>query len=368
MTYFLRLLLLLLAVPGAWACAICAPADGQNSLLLRLLAADTVVLAAPDSDGASYKSKALIKGALPTGPIRPVTTPAPTSATPTTAAIQTTTTAETHVMLWSASAMRWTDAGPLPLERADWLRQLLKLPRPANPASPSDPAWSARAPFLVADLESPQPWVAQAVYEELAIAPYAVMRTLKPRLDPLQLKRWMASPDLLARRSLYILLFGIAATPASAPELAQQLLEVSATRPSAEVSALLAAYLEIQGDAGVDWVEQHFLQSATRSETEQQAALLALSVHGNEALRVSKERVVQAYARFIQHNPSRAGFVASDLANWARWEFGATYVALLKSGQPQVFSSRYAMVFFLLRSPQEETRKALQALRVAGVL
>jgi len=26
------------------------------------------------------------------------------------------------------------------------------------------------------------------------------------------------------------------------------------------------------------------------------------------------------------------------------------------------------MVFFLLRSPQEETRKALQALRVAGVL
>ena len=362
MTYFLRLLLLLLAVPGAWACAICAPADGQNSLLLRLLAADTVVLAAPDSDGAGYKPKALIKGALPTGPIVPVTTPTPIPVNPVTPS------GATHVLLWSASALRWTDAGPLPLERADWLRQLLKLPRPANPASPTDPAWSVRAPFLVADLESPQPWVAQAVYEELAIAPYAVMRTLKPRLDPVQLKRWMASPDLLARRSLYILLFGIAATPASAPELAQQLLEVSATRPTAEVSALLAAYLEIQGDAGVDWVEQHFLQSATRSETEQQAALLALSVHGNEALRLSKERVVQAYARFIQHNPSRAGFVASDLANWGRWEFGATYVALLKSGQPQVFSSRYAMVFFLLRSPQEETRKALQALRVAGVL
>ena len=365
MTYFLRLLLLLLAVPGAWACAICAPADGQNSLLLRLLAADTVVLAAPDSDGASYKPKALIKGALPTGPIGPVTTPTPITVNPVNPVTPAT---ATHVLLWSASALRWTDAGPLPPERADWLRQLLKLPRPANPASPTDPAWSVRAPFLVADLESPQPWVAQAVYEELAIAPYAVMRTLKPRLDPLPLKRWMASPDLLARRSLYILLFGIAATPASAPELAQQLLAVSASRPTAEVSALLAAYLEIQGDAGVDWVEQHFLQSATRSETEQQAALLALSVHGNEALRLSKERVVHAYARFIQHNPSRAGFVASDLANWGRWEFGAPYVALLKSGQPQVFSSRYAMVFFLLRSPQEETRKALQALRVAGVL
>ena len=64
MTYFLRLLLLLLACPGAWACAICAPADGQNSLLLRLLAADTVALAAPDSDGAGYKPKALIKGSL----------------------------------------------------------------------------------------------------------------------------------------------------------------------------------------------------------------------------------------------------------------------------------------------------------------
>jgi hypothetical protein len=367
MTYFLRLLLLLLAVPGAWACAICAPADGQNSLLLRLLAADTVVLAAPDSDGAGYKPKVLIKGTLPTEPIGLLTIPDLTTGKPATSATPANP-ADTQVLLWRASAPRWTDAGPLSLERADWLRQLLKLPRPANPASPTDPAWSVRAPFLVADLESPQPWVAQAVYEELAIAPYAVMRTLKPRLDPLPLKRWMASPDLLARRSLYILLFGIAATPASAPELAQQLLAVSASRPTAEVSALLAAYLEIQGDAGVDWVEQHFLLSATRSETEQQAALLALSVHGNEALRLSKERVVQAYARFIQHNPSRAGFVASDLANWARWEFGATYVALLKSGQPQVFSSRYAMVFFLLRSPQEETRKALQALRVAGVL
>lgn len=362
MTYFLRLLFLWLAGPGAWACAICAPADGQNSLLLRLLAADTVVLAAPDLNGAVFKPKALIKGTLPAGPIGPVTVPAPSNPnTPTTAT-------ETHVLLWSASASRWTDAGPLPPERADWLRQLLKLPRPANPASPTDPAWPVRASFLVADIESPQPWVAQAVYEELAIAPYAVMRTLKPRLDPLQLKSWMASPDLLARRSLYILLYGLAATQAGAPELAQQLLEVSATRPAAELSALLAAYLEIQGDAGVDWVEQHYLLQPNRNEAEQQAALLALSVHGNEALRLSKERVVQAYARFIQHNPSRAGFVASDLANWARWEFGSTYVALLKSGQPQVFSSRYAMVFFLLRSPQEETRKALQALRVAGVL
>jgi hypothetical protein len=351
----LLLLLFGLASPWVWACAICAPSDGQASLLSRLLAADTVVLAAPDLEGSGYKAQALIKGVLPAGPLVPVASSSPSRFIST----------ETRVLLWRANPPRWTDAGTLAPARADWLRQLLKLPRPANPA---DPAWSVRASFLVADIESPQPWVAQAAYEELSIAPYAVMRMLKPQLDPQRLKHWMDNPDLLTRRSLYTLLFGIAATAASAPELAQQLLEVSATRPTAEVSALLAAYLEIQGDAGVDWVEQHFLLRPSRSEAEQQAALLALSVHGNEALRLSKERVVQAYARFIQHNPSRAGFVASDLANWARWEFGATYVALLKSGQPQVFSSRYAMVFFLLRSPQEETRKALQALRVAGVL
>ena len=36
----------LLSAPAAWACAICAPADAQNTLVQRLYAADAVVLAA----------------------------------------------------------------------------------------------------------------------------------------------------------------------------------------------------------------------------------------------------------------------------------------------------------------------------------
>jgi hypothetical protein len=60
--------------------------------------------------------------------------------------------------------------------------------------------------------------------------------------------------------------------------------------------------------------------------------------------------------------------VASDLGNWERWEFGPLFADWLASGRPQTFSSRYAMVFFLMRSPLPEARAALDTLRTSGLL
>ena len=60
-----------------------------------------------------------------------------------------------------------------------------------------------------------------------------------------------------------------------------------------------------------------------------------------------------------------AGFAASELAGWDRWELGPTYAQILKSGQSLVFASRYAMVFYLLRSPRADARAAIEALRAA---
>ena len=116
------------------------------------------------------------------------------------------------------------------------------------------------------------------------------------------------------------------------------------------------------------WIAQEFFSRPGRDEFQVQAAVLALGVHGSDGVRVPRDRVVAAYTRLASGNPAMAGFAASELAGWDRWELGPTYAQILKSGQPLVFASRYAMVFYLLRSPRADARAAIEALRAAKAL
>ena len=140
------------------------------------------------------------------------------------------------------------------------------------------------------------------------------MRSLKPVLDPRKLTQWLARPELATRRPLYTLLLGVVGDDTAAAALQAKLLGPTFALHLGEHSALFAAYLEIRAGAGLDWVEQQFLRDPARPQQDLQAALMALSVHGNDGARITKDRVVQAYATFIRHNPARAGLVASDLA------------------------------------------------------
>ncbi|MDP2371851.1 hypothetical protein [Rhodoferax sp.] len=346
----------LLAGASAWACTICAPTDAQNTVVQRLFAADAVVLASTQAGGSGWRALEVIKGESPKAPITLVDL-APGQAGRGAPA--------TWLLTYSAGSESWRALGSLSLARADWVRRLLAMRRAAD--TPVD-AWPQRVAYFAPDFESDEALVAQAAYEEVSVASYAVMRTLKPALDAAKLTQWLAAPELAARRPLYTLLLGMAGDDAAAVALQARLLGPTSALNLGEHSALFAAYLEIRGSVGLEWVEQQLLRDPARPEQDLQAALLALSVHGNDGVRLSRERVVQAYAAFIRHNPSRAGMVASDLGNWERWEFVPDFAAILKSGAPQAFASRYSMVFYLMRSPTPAAREVLQALRAANLL
>ena len=350
------LLLSMLFQLPAWACPICAPGDGQVTLSQRLRQADTVVLAAPAAGATGPTARQPIKGGLPQGPTRlAAAVPQPRSAEA----------VADSVLLYHQGSAGWQSAGPLAASRADWLRQLLALPQPIDGAIPD---WGRRLAFFVTDLESPEPLVAQTAYEEIAAAPYGEMRRLRGRLQAARLLDWVDNPALSARRPLYGLLLGVSGEGDRIPALQQRLARLRQPADAAVVSALLAALLELQGDSGVAWLERSYLQAAGRQEWEYQAALLALSVHGNDGQRVSRARVVQAYANFMLQDTPLAGLVASDLGNWGRWEFDRNYAALMRSGRPQTFASRYAMVFYLMRNPTPQARVLLDALRAEGAL
>ncbi|MEY3446225.1 MAG: hypothetical protein RIR45_980 [Pseudomonadota bacterium] len=347
----------------AAACAICAPSELENTVVQRLLAADVAVIARAAPDGSGYQAVQAIKGHQPKGVIKIQDAAARVSAP---------VAGQTDLLVYSGGSQTWRKLGLLGSARAQWARTMLEIPRAAAPSTP-DPAWEKRLQFFAPDLESPEPLVAQAAYEEISVAPYAAMRGLKARLDAQKLNRWLDNPALQARHPLYGLLLGMAASAAQIGALEQRLAATSGLPGNtATLSALLAATLEVRGNAGVDWIERNYLSGPSgdnrRSDAEIQAALLALNVHGNDGVRVDRDRVVQAYALFIQNHGAMAGLVASDLSAWGRWEFGPAYFALLQSQETQSFASRYAMVFYLMRSPRPEARTALEALRASGAL
>lgn len=351
--------LLLGAWAPVWACAICAPATAEQTLTQRLFKSEAVAIARALAPAGEFELVAPVRGAGDKGArlagvvLAPGLAPPPVSST----------------VLLAYTGGAWNALGAMPLERAPWLDKLIALRRPAD-ASPTaaDANWPARFTFFLPALEHPVRLVALAAYEELSIAPYGAMRAASPSFDAQALGRWLERADLEARHPLYALMLGFGAQEAQALAFQQRLLKTSVRAPLPTVSALMAAVIEARGSAGMAWVQEHYLHNGQRTDAEVQAALLAVRVHAGASGRLSKEAAVAVARGFIAANPQRAGFVASDLGDWEAWHFATDFERLLDTEQAQVFSSRYAMVLYLLRSPRPEAKAALERLRAKGRL
>ena len=346
-----RLVLVMAGLQAGWAaaCAICVGGQTGETLLMRLQAAQALALAQAAPDQGPARVLQTLRGAQ----VERVQVAGWMPGVD--AALQQGDDATPWLLAAVAASQAWWAVGHLPLQRAAWLQALL------------DPAQPGRAERLVPDLESDWPLVAEIAYDELAALPYATMRTLQPQLDPVRLRGWLQNPALRARHPLYYLLLGLAGTAADAQELEQSVLRADAQRSMAELSAMLAAIVSLRGTPGLDWVAQHFVH-ADGPELQTQAALLALNVLGSDGQRIPQEAVVSTYAAFITAQPARAGWVASDLGTWGHWEFAEAFATALRSAPEQVFSSRYAIVLYLLRNPRPEAARVLQALRTERLL
>lgn len=338
-----------------FGCAICAPDDAQKTLVRQLAAADRIVLVQSARQAGPVSAPVVVRGAAPPADWAINAGPSPISAWRAD---------DLQLLVMNAGEARWTLLGYLPPTRTGWLQRLAGM-APLTVGSEPD---LLRARFFVRDLEDAYPLVAQAAYEEVAVQPYAVLRTLATEVDVRQLARWVQDTARTARWPLYYLLLGLAGRTADAANLERRIEERRPGGSAQEVSAMLAALVALRGETGLAWLEQNFLAVRTTPDAEVQAALLALSVHGADGVAVSKDQVVAAYSRFIVRNPQRAGFVASDLASWGRWEFAEAFASALRSGEPQVFASRYAMVFYLLRNPRPQAKALVETLRAEKLM
>lgn len=337
------------------ACAICAPADAQKTLIRQLAAADRIVLAQTGRDAAPGRPLEVLRGAKPAGEWLLATNPAPISPLRSD---------DLQLLVLNPGESRWTLLGYLPPARVSWVRRLAGM----APLVPGAEPELQRARFFVPDLQDAYPLVAQTAYDEVAVQPYSVLRSLASGVDAHQLTRWLRDEAQVDRWPLFYLLLGLSGKGLDADALERRIQERRAGCSSAELSAMLAALVAVRAEAGLAWLERNFLASPLLPDAQVQSALLALSVQGTDAVAVSRDQVVVAYGRYIERNPQRAGFVASDLATWGRWEFAQAFATALRSGGSQVFASRYAMVFYLLRNPQAQAKALVEALRAEKLM
>lgn len=349
----------------AHACAICLSAytvtTGQ-----RLDAADEVVLAEPLSDAERLRIVEVIKGEAGVGTIVEVTV---SLADPVDKQG-----GKPLLLIRNGLSGHWTNLGAIGSGYAGWLRQLVKTndgcSRSAPPAWPLFSAvqavpdstnWPERIVLIEPHLESEDPLAAEIAFGELARAPYEARHLLKPVLDADKLRGWIDDPDRAPRHDAYLLLLGIAGGADDAAMLEERLADARVSRDATNVAAMLAADLELRGPALVGWIEENYLADGDRTLPEIEAALLALSVHGNANDRIPRKRIVDAYRRFIRERKPMAGFVAMDLTGWRAWEAVPDYVDVLRSNAVKDPAGRFAIVVYLQESPNAEAQAASAA-------
>jgi len=322
----------------ATACPLCLGAF-QPTVAQRLVELRHAMLAQPSANGRDYRVCAVIKGDRPEGEIIPAEAIQLDFVAPPTA---------TLLLVRDGAWSMWLGVGAVTVEHASWLRQIAGGKRSSDMNADE---WRDRIALMLPYLEHQEPLVAKIAYGELAAAPYAALQTAKSRLAASPIRRWLADPELSARRPLLFLLLGIAGDARDAEALEEQLEASWMAGDATNLGSMIAADLQLRGPSRMAWVDAKYMGDRLRSTRELEAALLALSVLGNANDAIPRERVIQSYLMFIREHQELAGLVAWDLATWRYWGAAPVYRAIIKSNVRQHFASQIGIFEYLQQSP-----------------
>lgn len=368
-----------LAVGEGQACAICFSGTvitpGQ-----KLDSADEAVLAIRSADRRSFRVIGVVKGNVSTGEaiadsavsLNTTERVMPLDGGSAVTGSSVTANDKPVLLIRNRTSEMWTSIGAIEAEYADWLRQLAATKHGGDSqpvklwpskvmgwSSLTEAEWQERAEVVAPYLEATDPLAVEIAYGELTRTPYRVMRTLKPRLDPAKIRSWIGDPKQSSRLPVHTLLLGIVGDLNDAAELEKQIDQALLARDTANLSAMLAADLELRGPPRLDWLHATFFADRQRTLPEIDAALLALSVQGEADAAVPREEVVEAYRSFIKARKPMAGFVATELANWQAWEATSDYVDIIRSKVVKDPAGQFAILSYLKDSPLTAGQAAL---------
>jgi hypothetical protein len=301
------------AVAGAAvACPFCGPVG--RSLAERRDAADSVLVGTGVADGVRHADGLLVQPLAPLADLRGQGA-VPAEAIPCRVAEPIT---GTGILFGSrdAGGTRWEAIA------ADetLIAHVASAPAVEEPAA-------RRLRWFAGRLEHADPAIAADAFAEFGLAPFDAVRMIADAFDATRLRAWLADDGIdRRRRGFYGLSLGLAsrsadeATRAAATAALRAAVESPGDDLRAGYDGILAGVLVAEDDAGLGYLRDRGLFTATTRPGDARHALAALRFAWESlAETIPRDRIAEATAGLLE-NPAVAADAAIDLARYERWD------------------------------------------------
>ncbi len=242
----------------------------------------------------------------------------------------------------------WSSPLPLTSEAESYVEAIRKLPE-----SQVD-----RLDFFQKYFEHADSLLARDSYDEFALAPYSDVILLKDKMNREQLLKWVQdtskSPD---RKRLYFTMLAICGKPEDA-DLFESMIRSDNPEARAGLDALLAAYLTLKGEKGVELIKKEFFDNKESQYADIYSAVMALRFHGTEANVLPKDAILGAMHRLLER-PDLADLVIPDLARWNDWSQVDKVCELFEKATADNNWVRVPVINYLRSCPLAEAKEKL---------
>ena len=218
-----------------------------------------------------------------------------------------------------------------------------------------------RLAFFQDYFEDEESLLAFDAYDEFAKAPYEDLIALKDRMDREKLLSMInddqTSPN---RRRLYFTMLGVCGEEEDA-DMLEELLLSGSRRKMRGLEALIACYLNLKGEDGMDLIQREFFENEDCEFTYTMLAMQALRFHAEEADVIPKDRIVAAARKVLDNKESR-DLVIPDLARWEDWSVMEKLVTIFKESSEDDSWIRVPIASYLMACPLPAAKDHLKEL------
>ncbi len=234
----------------------------------------------------------------------------------------------------------------------DYLRTIQSLPE----SGPN------RLSFFQKYFEDEESVLAFDAYDEFAAAPYEDVVALKDKMDHDQLVAWIKNPETSTnRRRLYFTMLGVCGGPDDV-DLLEEYIRSGDRKKQAGLDALVACYLTLKGEAGLNLIVDTFLKEEQVEYVDTLAAVSALRFHGTEVEVIDRKHIVKA-VRTLLDRPKIADMIIPDLARWEDWSVMDRLVQMFKDSNEDTSWLRVPIASYLRSCPKPEAKAYIEELK-----
>jgi|GEM_PF-2361697 len=265
-----------------------------------------------------------------------------------------TTAKDDSLLVMATDAPKFVWSSPLCLtDRAkNYLRKLRDLP--------SGPE---RLDFFQDYLGDEDEILAKDAYDEFAVAPYANLISLKAKMNRQRLVEFIKDPYVASRhRKLYFTMLGVCGTKEDA-KLLEDLMSSEDPRSRAGLDALLACYVNLTGEEGLDKVDELFLKNPNAEYADTYSAIMAIRFHDSETNVVRRERLAESLKHMLKR-PELADLVIADLAKWEDWSVISILCELFVSADEDSSYVRVPVIKYLQACPLPIAKDKIEELKL----